>query len=361
MTLASLGIVLALILVNAFFVASEFAAVSVPRVRVEQAAESGDPAALRLREHVRSRHRLDRYVSASQVGISISSLILGAFGRGGVEEGVADSVAAFTGLASGTAASLVSVGILAGFTFLQMVLGELVPKGIALQYPLRTARWTVVPMEWLLGVLRPTIAVLNGAAAGLLALLGFRTTDAGHVHSPEEIEMMLAESRAGGLLEPHEHQRLNRALQLSQLTAADLMVPRARIQTIDVGAPRAEIVRVATESPFTRLPVVEGSADAVIGLLHARDVAPYVADPSRPLDLRGLLRQASYVAGDLPADGLLSRLRDSRRQVAIVIDRDNRTLGIVSVDDILDALLGEMADDLKEAASARWMREVRGG
>ncbi|MBU6280653.1 hemolysin family protein [bacterium] len=361
MTLVSAGVVLALILVNAFFVASEFAAVSVPRMRVEQAAESGDPAAIRLHEHVRTRHRLDRYVSASQVGISISSLILGAFGRGGLGDGVAERVAAFTGLTPGAAGSLVSVAILAGFTLLQMVLGELVPKGIALQHPLGTARWTVFPMEWILRLFRPAIAVLNGAAARLLRLFGFSTTEAGHVHSPEEIELMLAESRAGGLLEAHEHQRLNRALQLSRLHASDLMVVRARIQTIDVKASRAEIVRLATESPFTRLPVVDGSPDAVVGLLHARDVAPYVADPSKPLDLPALLRQVSYVAADLPADSLLGRLREARRQVAIVIDRDNRTLGIVSVDDILDTLLGEMADDLKEAGGARWMREVRGG
>ncbi|MFM8410855.1 MAG: hemolysin family protein [Alphaproteobacteria bacterium] len=361
MTLVSAGIVLALILVNAFFVASEFAAVSVPRVRVEQAAEAGDTAALHLREHVRSRHRLDRYVSASQIGISISSLILGAFGRGGVGDGVAESIAAFTGLRPRTAGTLVSVGILAGFTFLQMVLGELVPKGIALQYPLRTARWTVFPMEWILGLVRPVLAVLNGAAARLLGLVGFRTSGAGHVHSPEEIEMVLAESRAGGVLEAHEHQRLNRALQLSRLTAAEIMVPLSRVQAVDVDAPRSEVLRLATESPFTRLPVVEGSSKRVVGLLHARDRAPYVAEPSKPLVVRAVLRDVAHVRPDMTVDALLALLRVKRRHVAIVVDDDGRTLGMVSVDDILDALLGEMADDLKEAGGARSMREVRGG
>ena len=362
MTLLSWGIVFALILVNAFVVAAEFAAVSVPRVRVAQRAEDGDVSAARLEPHLSSQRRLDRYVSASQIGITISSLILGAWGRGHLGEGLADRFSTLSGLPLETAASLVSVLILIGFTLLQMVLGELVPKGIALQYPLRTALWTVRPMEWSLRLLRPVIAVLNGSARLLLGLLGLRTTDSAHVHSPQEIELMLAESRAGGLLEAHEHRRLSEALQLGARTAHDLMVPRARVHSVDVRASRAEVLRVATESPFTRLPVVDGSLDRIIGLLHARDLAPFVADPGKSFETRKLLRQVLYVGRNLPADELLSRMREARRQVAVVIDDNgSNTLGIVSVDDILDALLGEMADDLKETSVVHSMREARGG
>jgi len=139
-------------------------------------------------------------------------------------------------------------------------------------------------------------------------------------------------------------------------------VPRARVHSVDVRASRAEVLRVATESPFTRLPVVDGSLDRIIGLLHARDLAPFVADPGKSFETRKLLRQVLYVGRDLPADELLSRMREARRQVAVVIDDNgSNTLGIVSVDDILDALLGEMADDLKETSVVHSMREARGG
>lgn len=356
------GIAALLILANAVFVAAEFAAVSVPVSRVQQRADEGDALARILLPFVRDPRSLDRYISVSQVGITASSLLLGSYGREtGFADGIASALRAGLGVDAARAATLATGVVLALLTFVQMVLGELLPKALALQHPTRAALWTVLPMRWCLGLLRPLIRALNRIVVLLLRPLGLRAPEGRHAHAPDEIEMLLAESREGGVLEPHEHTRLRRALHLGSRTARDLMVPRDRVQAIDVGSSRQDILRAATESPFTRLPVIRGSLDDILGLLHARDVALHVADPTRTLDLRTMLRPALVVNGDVPVDRLLVRLRDARRQVAVVTDpRTNRTLGIVSVDDILDALLGEMADDLRDVAH-RPPREARRG
>jgi CBS domain containing-hemolysin-like protein len=205
-------------------------------------------------------------------------------------------------------------------------------------------------MQWSLSVMRWAIAVLNGTGEAILRLAGFRGATPQHVHSPQEIELLLAESRQSGLLEAHEHTRLRQALHLGARTARDLMVPRDAIQALDVHSPRDVVLSVVTDSPFTRLPVYQGSIDRIIGLVHTRDVALRFAGEGR-VDLRALLRPVLFVPRDLAADRLLARMREARRQVAVVCDEYGSTLGIVAVDDILDALLGEMADDLKDVVA----------
>ena len=212
------------------------------------------------------------------------------------------------------------------------------------------------PMRWSLSLLGASIGFLNGSANIGLRILGFTATGNPHVHSPQEIELLLAESREGGLLEPHEHRRLRQALHLGSRSAGDLMVPRDRIQALDVGSSFEAVLHAVAESPFTRLPVYQGSLDQIIGLVHTRDVA--VLSPGRggPFALRRLIRPVLFVPRDLPADRLLARMREARRQLAVVCDAQGNTLGIVSVNDILDALLGEMADDRKETAAGRELR-----
>jgi CBS domain containing-hemolysin-like protein len=231
-----------------------------------------------------------------------------------------------------------------------MVLGELVPKSIALQRPTETALWTVLPMQWSLSLLRPFIAFLNGSGNLILRLLGFREAAHQHVHSPQEIDLLLAESTEGGLLEAHEHKRLRQALHLGTRPTGDLMVPRERVQALDMRSAVEDVLRAVTESPFTRLPVYQGSIDRIVGLVHTRDVAVQFPPQAGRFDLGALVRPVLFVPRDLPADRLLARMREARRQMAVVCDEFGSTLGIVSIDDILDAVLGEMADDLKDVA-----------
>jgi putative hemolysin len=355
MSLLTWGIILALILVNAVYVAAEFAAVGVPRSRVRQRAEEGHPRAQRLLPIVTDSRQLDRYIAASQVGITLSSLGVGAFGEFALAGPLAEALQSLFGLDSRHALSTASAAVLIGLTTVQMVLGELVPKAIALQRPTGTALWTVVPMVWSLSAMRWAISPLNGSGEAVLRLVGFSGASQPHLHSPQEIDLVLAESRQSGLLEPHEHTRLRQALYLGSRPVRELMVPRDAIRAIDVRTARAEVLRAVTESPFTRLPVYQGSVDRIIGLVHTRDVALHFTDPDG-LDLRALLRPVLFVPRDLPVDRLLARMREARRQLAVVCDEYGSTLGMVSIDDILDALLGEMADDLKDAAAAREQR-----
>ncbi|HZR83556.1 MAG TPA: hemolysin family protein [Candidatus Binatia bacterium] len=357
MSLLTWGIIFALILVNAVYVAAELAAVAVPKSRVQQRAVEGDSFAQRLLPILTEPRQLDRYIAASQVGITLSSLVLGAFGEFALGDDAAALLERAFSLEQRNARSTASIAVLVGLTVLQMVLGELMPKATALQHPTGTAIWTVVPMRWSLAVLGQSITVLNGSASLLLRAIGMRDTATPHVHSPREIEFLLAESREGGILEPHEHRRLRQALHLGTRTARELMVPRDRVRALDVASSRDEVLRIYTESPFTRLPVYRGSLDRILGLVHTRDVALH-ATGSGPFDLRPLIRPVLYVPRDLPADRLLARMREARRQMAIVCDQDGSALGIVSIDDILDAVLGEMADDLKDAAAAREPRHA---
>ena len=172
----------------------------------------------------------------------------------------------------GTAESTSAAVVLVFLTTLAVILGELVPKSLALQNPTSTALFTILPMQWSMKAFSWSIAFLNGSGVRLLKLLGVPSTGHRHVHSPEEIALLIAESRDGGFLEPQEQVRLHRALRLGLRTARQLMVPRARLAAIDADLPFDEVLRVVAASPYSRLPVYRGSIDAIVGILHIKDV-----------------------------------------------------------------------------------------
>ncbi len=210
-----------LLLANAFYVAAEFGSVGVRRSRVRRLSEDGHVLARRLLPHVQNPADLDRYVAVSQVGITLSSLVLGAVGQGFAAVALAPLLVALAGLDAHTAASTAAFAVLFVLTATQVVLAELIPKSIALQFPTEVALATVLPMRWSLVAFKPFIVLLNGSATGLLRLLGIHLSGHRHLHSPDEIALLFAESRDGGLLEPDEQQRLHKALRLSRSTARE--------------------------------------------------------------------------------------------------------------------------------------------
>jgi CBS domain containing-hemolysin-like protein len=239
--------------------------------------------------------------------------------------------------------------VLLVLTVLAMILGELVPKSIALQDPTRTALATVLPMQWSLRLFSHSIALLNGSGMLLLKVLGLASTGHRHVHSPEEIELLIAESRNGGLLEPLEQVRLHRALRLGLRTARQLMVPRARLAAIDAATPYADVLRLVATSPYSRIPVYRGSLDQVIGILHTRDVVlDYISDRPRG-SIAALLRPIVRVRETMPADRLLAFLRERRSHHALVEDDDGRVAGLITLEDVLAELLGGVPDEFKGA------------
>jgi len=240
-----------------------------------------------------------------------------------------------------------------------VVLGELVPKSLALQYPTQTALYTLLPMLGSRWLYRPFIAWLNGTSAALLRALGAPTQAHRHIHSPDEIALLITESRDGGLLEPDEHRRLQRALRLNLRQAKQLMVPRRRIAALDVNTPLHEVVAVVAQSPYSRLPVYRGSVDNVIGLLRTKDLVrwyvssetpPQTGEPPAPagsVSLAALLRPIAIAHESVTADKVLRQLRERRSHQALVVDEFGGTAGILTLEDVLSELLGDVGDEFK--------------
>lgn len=328
-----------LILANAFYVAGEFGAVGVRRSRVRRLSEDGGFLARKLLPFVQDPGQLDRYVAVSQVGITLSSLVLGAVAQGTVAVYYAPAVAEWTGLDSRTAASTTAIAVLIVLTAVQVLLSELIPKSIALQFPTEVALGTVLPMRWSLAAFRPLITLLNGSATGLLRLFGVNLSGHRHLHSPDEISLLIAESRDGGLLEPEEHKRLHRALRLGRKTARDLMVPCDRLQMIDVTAPYDQALENVAASPFSRLPAYRGDRHNIIGTLRVKDLVQQYIEAGQSAAIESLLRPFVRLPATLPGDQIIARLREKRAHQAAVVDDSGTVVGFVSIHDALNAFL----------------------
>jgi magnesium and cobalt exporter, CNNM family len=343
------AVIVFLILLTALYVAAEFAAVSARRSRLRRLAEDGNLLAARLLPVIEDARALDRYIAASQVGITLSSLILGAYAQASVAPRVAPLFVSLGVVAPESAEGTAAVIVLIVLTVFAVILGELVPKSLALQDPTRTALFTVLPMQWSLWLFAPSIAFLNGSGSLLLKLCGVPATGHRHVHSPEEIELLIAESRDGGLLEPEEQVRLHRALRLGLRTARQLMTPRDRLAAIDASLPFDEVMRAVASSPYSRLPVYKDSLDNVVGVLHTRDLAIHSVRRDHLASATPLLRPIVRVPETMPADRLLAFLRDKRSHQALVVDDRNTIVGLITLEDVLSELLGSVGDEFKVA------------
>ena len=346
MVLAAVLVVAALILVNAVYVAAEFAAVSARRSRIKQLAEEGNPLASWLVPLLEKPESLDRYIAACQIGITVSGLVLGAYAQATIAGALTPWVAA-AGLQESTAQS-VSIGIvLLLLTVAQVIFAELVPRSLALQYPTQAALYAVVPMAPSLWVYRPLITWLNGTSLVLRRLIGAPPKTHRHIHSPEEIELLIAESRDGGLLEPDEHRRLRRALRLNMRQAKQLMVPRPEISAIDIATPLDEVIRLVAQSPYSRLPVYRESIDNIVGMLHTKDLVRWLVSGVTSDTLESVIRPITSVHESVTVDRVLRHLRERRTHQALVVDEFGGTSGLITLEDVLSELLGDVGDEFK--------------
>jgi CBS domain containing-hemolysin-like protein len=231
-----------------------------------------------------------------------------------------------------------------------VILGELVPKSLSLQYPTPAALYTFPAMLASLWIYRPFIAWLNGSGLFLLRLMGAPMQAHRHIHSPDEIELLIAESRDGGLLEPDEHERLQRALKLNLRQARQLMVPRRRMSALDIDTPLNELVAIVASSPYSRLPVYRESLDNVVGVLHTRDLVQWFVDGSTQATLAELMRPISAVHESVTADRVLRHYRERRAHQALVVDEFGGTAGVITLEDVLSELVGEVGDEFKGGA-----------
>jgi putative hemolysin len=347
MPLIPLLVITGLIALTALYVAAEFAAVSVRRSRIRQRAEQGDAAALRLLPYLDDPQALDHYIAACQIGITLTSLIIGAYGQASLAGPLAGVIQRVSSLSESSARSTAAVVILVVLTVLAMVLSELVPKSLALQFPTQVALRTSLPMRWSLIVFSIFIRFLNGSGNLALRAMGVQPVGHRHIHSPDEIDLLIAESRDGGLLEPDEHRRLRRALQLGIRPARHLMVPRQEIVGVEIDTPIDDVLMRMAMTPYTRLPVYRGDIDHVEGLLHTKDLFRGYLDSGRLRSIRELMRPILMVHESVTADRLLTLMRERRSHAAIVMDEFGGVAGLVTLDDVLTEVMGEIADEFR--------------
>ena len=337
-----------LILATALYVAAEFAAVSVRRSRLRTMADEGHRLARWLVPVVESPAELDRYIAISQIGITLTSLILGAYAQATFAVALAPIFQGLGGLSAVGAQSTAAFFVLFVLTMLQVLIGELIPKTLALQYPTPTALYTALPMAASRWLFKPFNAFLNGSGLVVLRLLGAPHQTHRHIHSPEEIELLIAESRDGGLLEPDEHLRLQKALRLNLRQAKQLMVPRRKISAIDINTPLNEVITLLVQSPYSRLPIYRESIDNIVGIIHTKDVVRWlVAGGTDAVSLATLVRPITSVHESVSADRVLRQLRERRAHQALVVDEFGGTAGLLTLEDVLSELIGDVGDEFK--------------
>ena len=342
-----------LIFTTALYVAAEFAAVSVRRSRLRSLAAEGNRLARWLVPVIESPVELDRYIAVSQIGITLTSLVLGAYAQATFAVALAPLLQRLGGLQAVAANALAAGLVLLFLTMLQVLVGELIPKTLALQYPTPTALYTVAPMAASRWLFRPFSAFLNGSGLLVLRVLGAPHQAHRHIHSPEEIELLIAESRDGGLLEPDEHQRLQRALRLNLRQAKQLMVPRRRISAIDITTPLGDLIGILARSPYSRLPVYRDSIDNIAGIIHTKDVARWLASGrAGSATLADMIRPITTVHESVTADRVLKQLRERRSHQALVVDEFGGTAGLLTLEDVLSELVGGVGDEFKASEPA---------
>ncbi len=344
-----------MIIFNGLYVAGEFSLVSARKTRIIQMAEEGNRMARTLLPVLQDPHKLDNYIAASQVGITLSSIMLGIYGERQIAPLIAPWIAKLpigadpvTG-SHLAAAGIASILVLAVLTTLQVVLGELVPKSVTLQYPERLALATGLPMKWSAEyILKPLIVLLNGSGALILKVLGTDTAR-GHiqVHSPEEILILVRESHRGGLIAADERRFLQSVFRRSQLRAEEIAVPRLRMVTAPADSPVSEVLKLAADSAYTRIPIYEGNVDQIIGFVHLRDLfALYRTDDAA--DIRSIVRPAPFVPETLTSAEVWERLDETQSYLAIVLDEYGGTNGMITREDLVEELFGELQDEFDQ-------------
>ena len=348
MTAGAFGIIAVLILLNALYVAAEFAAVGARVSRVEEFAARGSRLARAVLPIVNDSKRLDAYIAACQIGITVSSLVLGAFGQATVGIALGSWLHESGGMEAASAFGLSALIVLIVLTSLQVVLGELAPKTVALQYPVRTAMYTYLPMKWSRVLFMPFIKFLNGSGNLVLRLIGAdHSRSHHHVHSPEEIEMLVRESADQGAIARGESERLRAGLRFARRTATQLMVPRRNIVGLDIEDDPERILDRVRNSPYTRLVVYRSSLDDVLGFLHIKDFAAQLARGGPPAHVEALVRPLLMLPDGLSAEQVLAQLRQQRARLALVVSEYGDVEGLVSLQDLVSEVLGETADEFK--------------
>jgi CBS domain containing-hemolysin-like protein len=335
-----LGILL-LVAANGFFVATEFAIVAVRRSKLAELAAGGHANARAAEDVV---GHLDTYIAACQLGITMASLALGWIGEPVFSQLIDPPLAALVGpISEEVVRGASAVASFALITMLHIVLGELAPKGLALQRTEATTLWVARPIRIFETVFRWPIALLNGIGNGVLRLAGLAPST-GHerVHSVEELRLLVTGMQQAGVVEASEARIADRAFRFADLSAGELMTPRTEVEAVPATSPLPQLLERARTSTHSRWLVYEGSLDNIIGVLHVRRLFAMLGSNPDSFDLRTLLQPVLVEPQSKPADDLLDEMRASRQQLALLVDEYGGTAGIVTLQDLLGALVGRI-------------------
>jgi len=338
---SSLVAVLGLVAINGFFVAAEFSLVAARRSKLDEMIAKGDRGARVVQNALQ---HLDRYIASTQLGITIASLALGWIGEPVLAQQF-DRLFRALGLNPSPTAVHVAAVPVAFFllTFFHIVLGELAPKSVALASPEKTARAIVRPLMLFSRFMSPFIWIFNGAANSLLRIFGVDPASDQEGHSPDEIRFLVMQAHARGTLDESDRAMLAGVLDFHEKKARDVMRPRTEVVALDVEATEQEVWEILRRERYSRYPVYRDSLDDVIGVFLAKDLWLHSGDA--PFNLADFVREPMYVPDSRPAERVLDDLRKTRAHMAVVLDEYGGTAGIVTMEDLVEEVVGDIADE----------------
>jgi CBS domain containing-hemolysin-like protein len=337
-------IIAALIVLNGVFVAAEFAIVGAPRAAIENRASAGNRMAKRVLGVLEDAKQQDRYIATAQLGITVASLGLGMYGEHVLADGIYN-LAGGSGLPawviSHGVASVLAVAIL---TYFHIVIGEMIPKSLALQHAETMALWITLPMLWIRNALFPFVVVLNGIGNMLLKAFGVsrQAQNADQYYTSEELQLVVQESEDRGALRAESGQMLQELFEFGGLTAGEVMVPRVRLAGIPLGTTPGQVRDLLGRTPHTRYPIYERDLDHILGMIHIKDLLRVL--------LRGEVigrahaRPLPLVPETAELDTVLSTMRQERTQMVIVLDEHGGTAGAVTLQDVFEEVVGDIEE-----------------
>ncbi len=359
--LLSIGTILLLVGLNAFFVASEFALVGA-RTRIyylQNLAGNGDG---RARAVLQALDQLDATLSGAQVGITLTSLALGWMGQLWLAPYIHALFQFFPDALPETASHLVAVNVVfAGLVFLHVVFGEIVPKSAALVHPDTMSRWVVPPLLLFNQLFRPFISLLQLSATRVLHLFDLdRPTQSTPVHAPEELLLLLSESREHGLVEDSDAAMIAGVLDLSSISVREAMTPRTDICAVERHWSLQQIIDTVQEEGFSRLPVYEEDLDHIVGFLLAKDLLASF-NSQTPFHTDQVVREPIFTSPQTRVDALMQELRTLNAHMAIVIDEYGGTLGLITLEDLLEQIVGEINDEFDDDEEDKGIEAIAAG
>ncbi|CAN5626968.1 hemolysin family protein [soil metagenome] len=331
-----------LVVLNGFFVAAEFALVRVRDTRIQQLEDEGNARAAVVRDTLRD---LDSYLSVCQVGITVASLALGWVGEPAISH-LIEPVLEGAGITNERAVGIIAVILgFAVITYAHLVFGEQAPKYFSIQRAEETSLWISRPLKLFMFLFRPLVWLVNTSTNFVLKPWGIRLGEEMEVHSEEELRLMITSSTASGELDPEERDYLYNVFDFADKVAREIMVPRPDIEALSHDTPLEELAEAAAFGRYTRYPVYEGDLDRVLGSVHVKDLFRAAGEQPENFDIHPLVRECLVVPENKPIEQLLKEFQSRKLQMAIVIDEWGSVEGLITIEDVLEELVGEIQDE----------------